>query len=226
MTPSRSDPRLPLRAGAVVIVTMLSIFGVSGERHDGIARTLATPAAAHVAPAAPAAARPPASAAPPPAPPGDDGRTSVDPPAAISSPGSPSMPRAVSQDEREPVGRPNPFAPIIPATPPAPRALRQPMTTGAGTGVPSFGLDLPLPPGFIAPGTQAAPPASPGAGMAVGAIMGGTERVAIVRASGGVFIVAAGDTVDGATVLAIKDDGVTMRRGGVTFELPFGGGGP
>jgi type II secretory pathway component PulC len=68
--------------------------------------------------------------------------------------------------------------------------------------------------------------AAPGADMAVGAIIGGRERVAIIRQREKVFVVGIGDTVGGAVVTDIKDDKVIMRSGGRTFELAFGGEAP
>ncbi len=62
--------------------------------------------------------------------------------------------------------------------------------------------------------------------MTVGAILGGSERVAIIREGGQVFVVSAGDTVGDASVVEVRDDKVVMRKGSVTFELPYGGGGP
>jgi hypothetical protein len=61
--------------------------------------------------------------------------------------------------------------------------------------------------------------------MSVGAILGGSERVAIIREGGQVYVVGTGDTVGDASVVEVRDDKVVMKKGSVTFELPYGGGG-
>ncbi len=123
---------------------------------------------------------------------------------------------------REGLGRDNPFAPlVIPQRPFLGLGVPQPPRPGA----PSFGIDLPLPPGGAASGGRGAPPPPPGAGMKVGAIVGGRERAAIIQYRGETFIVGVGDHVGDAVVVEIFDSKVVMREGGVTFELPFGGEG-
>jgi hypothetical protein len=61
--------------------------------------------------------------------------------------------------------------------------------------------------------------------MKVGAIVGRSERVAIIQNRGEILIVGVGDRVGDAVVVEILDNKVVMREGGVTFELPFGGEG-
>jgi hypothetical protein len=61
--------------------------------------------------------------------------------------------------------------------------------------------------------------------MTVGAIIGGSERVAIIQDLGKIFVVGVGDRVGDAVVVQILEHKVVMRRGGVTFELLFEGGG-
>jgi Tfp pilus assembly protein PilO len=131
-----------------------------------------------------------------------------------SPPGAPGAPA------REGVGRDNPFASlVIPQRPSLGLGVPQPRP-----GAPSFGIDLPLPPGSTAPGGRIPPP--PGAGMKVGAIVGGRERAAIIQRLGETFIVSVGDHVGDAVVVAIFDTKVVMREGAVTFDLIFGGEGP
>ena len=212
--------RLRIPIALVAILTALSAYAAVTEKHSGPPQALKAVKAAQVVPD-------PASAAPavpvPAAParkastgsPGDTlpvplGLLTASPPAR-----APSTSASPPARGGEAAGRPNPFAPPGFALPPAAPV------------VPTFGLDLPLPPGAAGPlGAGAAPPPPPGAGMTVGAILGGSERVAIIREGGQVFVVGAGDAVGDASVVEIRDDKVVMRKGSVTFELPYGGGGP
>jgi len=225
--------RLRIPVAALAILTALSTYAAVAEKPSGLAQAPKVAKAAQVvqgaslaAPAVsvPAASTPTTPATTPrvvtPAPTASTGSpagqlpvplgllTAV-PPARSSS--TPATPSAVAGG---PVGRSNPFAPPGFALPPPTPA------------VPTFGLDLPLPPGAAGPmGSGAVPPPPPGAGMSVGAILGGSERVAIIRAGGQVYVVGAGDTVGDASVVSVRDDKVVMKKGGVTFELPYGGGG-
>ncbi|TMI78413.1 MAG: hypothetical protein E6H04_12515 [Bacillati bacterium ANGP1] len=201
-----SNTRLQVLLGALVVVTALSTHGTSGKKPAATGVTDASAAGPGLAPAA----GQPAGGPPPPAP-------------STPSQAAPPAPEAPPQ---EAVGRPNPFAPLVgrqrfyaPQLGPAPpsRPLRP---GGPGPTVP-FGIDLPVPPGFPPNGEQAAPP--PGAGMTVGAIIGGgSERVAIIQAQAGPQVVGVGDHVGDAVVVEIREDTVVMRRGAVTFELRFG----
>jgi hypothetical protein len=201
--------RLRVLLPALAILTALSAYAAVMEKHAGPAQVVqgaSAPSAA--APAARAQEASPAepSAGPAPAPP-------AAPPAARPARVR-TVPAASAARGGEAVGRPNPFAPPGFALPPARPAL------------PSFGLDLPLPPGASVPSAPPPPP-PPGAGMTVGAIAGsGSDRVAIIRQGGEIFVVGVGDRVGDAAVVEIRDDKVVMRKGGVTFELPYGGGGP
>jgi hypothetical protein len=151
------------------------------------------------------------------------------PPGSLDSPlpaapstRSQSLPAAPGAPSREGVGRDNPFASlVIPQRPSLGLGVPQPRP-----GAPSFGIDLPLPPGATPPGGRGTPPPPPGAGMKVGAIVGGRERAAIIQSQGQTFIVGVGDHMGDAVVVAIFETKVVLREGGVTFELAFGGEGP
>lgn len=211
--------RLRIPIALLAILTALSAYASVTEKHAAPAQTVKAAKAAQgiqdassAAPAVPAPAAP-ARTASPGSPAGSLpvplGLLTANPPAR-----SPSTPASPSTRGGGAVGRSNPFAPPGFALPPAAPV------------VPTFGLDLPLPPGAAGPlGAGAAPPPPPGAGMTVGAILGGSERVAIIRQGGQVFVVGAGDTVGDAFVVEVRDDKVVMRKGSVTFELPYGGGG-
>jgi len=206
--------RLRIPVAALAILTALSTYAAVAERPSGLAQAPKVAKAAQVvqgaslvAPAVSAPAAPTGSPAGPlPVPLGL--LTAASPTRSSSTPATPSA------GAGGPVGRSNPFAPPGFALPPPTPA------------VPTFGLDLPLPPGAAGPlGSGAVPPPPPGAGMSVGAILGGSERVAIIREGGQVYVVGAGDTVGDASVVSVLDDKVVMKKGGVTFELPYGGGG-
>jgi len=115
-------------------------------------------------------------------------------------------------------GRTDPFSPLV-----APPMVRAPT---AGTPLPPVPqVGLPMPPGFTAPGggTPGGAP-DPAAGMTVTGIVGGEQRVAIVKADGGkTFIVVAGERIENAQVIRITEDKVVMKRDNVTFELVLGG---
>lgn len=199
---------IPLVVVAAVVATALSTHGTFGKKP-----------AAKSAPDAPATGARASQVTP-------SGQ-----PSGGSRPSAPSTPSqsapAPTDQPRDAVGRPNPFTPLITRqrsfyAPQLGAPPRQPSRPGSPN-APAFGIDLPVPPGFTVPGAQAAPP--PGAGMTVGAIIGGSERVAIIQAQGTLFIVGVGDPVGDAVVVDILEDKVVMRRSGVTFELRFGGEG-
>jgi Tfp pilus assembly protein PilP len=62
--------------------------------------------------------------------------------------------------------------------------------------------------------------------MTVGAIIGGSERVAVIQEGGQIYVVGVGDHVGDAAVVEIRDDKVVLRKGDVTFEVPYGAGRP
>ena len=219
MTGFRHTTRLQILLGALVVVAALSTYGafvatrsrplpnLAGARGTQVALGASVSAQPHPAPTAPgrqASTADPSGGAPPAVP---SARSQSVPAAPLARPGT--------------VGRPNPFAPLV-----------VPQRSFVGQGVlppgsrPGFGIGLPLPPGSAAPGGPGASPPPPGAGMTVGAIIGGSERVAIIQNQGEIFTVGVGDHVGDAVVVEIHTDKVVMRKGEVTFELPYGGGGP
>ena len=221
----RTRNRLPLLGAIVLTVSALSAYGTLGAKLPELGQRNGAPRAPQIArtpgvsrlplrAALPAAAQPPAgrvqsaSGALP-------ARSS---PAQSSGAGSPAA-------DPQPLGRANPFAPLVRPTPPSAMQAGLPRPLSPRAGAPQFGIDLPLPPGFTRPaGQDATPPApAPGAGMTVGAIIGGHDRVAIIRTGDKVFVVGVGDKVGDAVVVDIKDNKVIMRGGGGTFELTFGG---
>ena len=220
-----SNERLQVLLGALVVVAALSTHGASGKKP-----------AAKGGPGAPAAspgqvvtAGNPAGGPPPAAP-----STAPQPTAPQSTPPQPTPPQptpaAPGAPQQEAVGRPNPFAPLVGrqrstyAPQLGPGLPSRPLRPGLPGPTAPFGIDLPVPPGYPPPAEQAAPP--PGAGMTVGAIIGGgSERVAIIQAQGAPFVVGVGDHVGDSVVVEIREDTVVMRRAGVTFELRFGGEG-
>jgi hypothetical protein len=214
VTGFRRTTRLQILLGALVAIAALSAYGafvatrsrplpnLSGARGTQVALGASVSTQPHPAPTAPgrqASDATPSGGAPPPVP----------------SARAQSLPVASPARPQEAVGRPNPFAPLV-----------VPQRSFVGQGVlppgsrPGFGIGLPLPPG------SAAPPPPPGAGMTVGAIIGGSERVAIIQDRGENFTVGVGDHVGDAVVVEIHTDKVVMRKGGVTFELLYGSGGP
>jgi hypothetical protein len=212
-------PTKPVRflVGAFAIITALSTSGAFGSKDSDPSQTLQAARVAQAAPVSSAAASPVAA----PATLGREASPADRPSAAPPRPAPParvqSLPVAPPARPQEAVGRPNPFAPIVVVPPPS-----RPLAGGA----PSFGLDLPLPPGFAAPGAPGAPPPPPpGPGLKVGAIVGGSTRVAVIDEGAKIFVVGVGDRVDDAVVVSILKDKVVMRKGGTTFDLPFGGEG-
>jgi hypothetical protein len=197
--------------GALVIVTALSAYRTFGDKRPGPPQT--PNAAADVRPV-PVTATPPvqASAA------GPSGRPPVAPSARLQS-----MPVTPPTRAREAVGRDNPFAPLV-----VPQRSFAQLGTPQSPSHPStsvLGIDLPLPPGGAASRGQSALPQPPGAGMKVGVIVSGSERVAVIEDGGKIFIASVGDRVGDAAVVQILKDKVVMHRGGVRFELPFEGEG-
>ncbi len=221
MTRPQPNKRLQFLVGALVIVTALSAYRTFGDKRPGPPQTLNAAAAAQVTPSAAADARPlPVTATPPRQAPAarPPGRPPVAPSARFQS-----MPVAPPARAREAVGRDNPFAPlVVPQRPFAQLGIPQSPSHPSAS---ALGIDLPLPPGGAAPRGQGALPQPPGAGMKVGAIVGGSERVAVIEDGGKIFIAGVGDRVGDATVVKILKDKVVMHRGGVTFELPFEGEG-
>ncbi len=219
MTGFRRSTRLQILLGALVVVAALSTYGAFVATRSRPLPNLAGARGTQVALGASMSAQP----HPPPTAPGRQAST-ADPsggvPPAVPSARAQSMPAASSARPGEAVGRPNPFASLV-----------VPQRSFGGPGVlppgsrPGFGIGLPLPPGSAAPGGQGASPPPPGAGMTVGAIIGGSERVAIIQDRGEIFTVAVGDQVGDAVVVEIHTDKVVMRKGGVTFELLYGGAG-
>ncbi len=219
MTGFRFTTRLQILLGALVVVAALSTYGafvatrsrplpnLAGARGTQVALGASVSAQPHPVPTAPkrqASTADPSGGAPP----------------AVPSAPFQSLPAAPPARPGA-VGRSNPFAPLV-----------VPQRSFVGQGVlppgsrPGFGIGLPLPPGSAAPGGQGASPPPPGAGMTVGAIIGGSERVAIIQNQGETFTVGVGDHVGDAVVVEIQTDKVVMRKGGVTFELSYAGGGP
>jgi general secretion pathway protein B len=219
ITPRRTH-KLRVFLPALAIVTALTVYAAVAEKHTGPAGTLRVAKAAQVVPGAPQAALPaPAPAAPVPAATGSvSGPRPMSPDAPPAVPARPRSARAASPVGGGEIGRPNPFATPGFAQPPRP----------ARSGAMSFGLDLPLPPGAASLAVPAPPPPPPpGAGMTVGGIVGsGSERVAIIRVVGDIYVVGVGEQAGGADVVEIRDDKVVMRKGSQTFELPYGGGAP
>ncbi len=214
--------------GALVVATTLSTYWTLGEKPSGLPQKLEAAKVVQDAPGVSARVQPaPAPAAPP------QQESSVQPSRGLSpaapSKQSPSTPGAPPTRLKEEVGRPNPFAPLVIAQRPlGPRGVLQPSSRpspSSGPSAPWLGVGLPLPPGFTVPGGQGAPLPPPGAKMTVGAIVGGSERIAIITDLGKIFVVGVGDRVGDAVVVQILADKVVMRRGGVTFELRFEGGG-
>ena len=62
----------------------------------------------------------------------------------------------------------------------------------------------------------------PGTGMMVTGILGGSARVAIIRAEGQTIIAGVGERVGDAVVVSILSNKVVLKKGTVTFELPVG----
>ena len=207
----RSTRRLRLLVPGLAILTALTAYAAVAEKHAGPAGGLRAAKAAQVVQApstpVPSGARPAAGPQPqalPAAPPAVPARPRPSPPVSPVAGGE--------------IGRPNPFA--------APGFAQPPRPPGR-PGAMSFGLDLPLPPGAASLAVPAPPPPPPGAGMTVGAIVGsGSERVAIIRVVGDIYVVGVGEQAGGADVVEIRDDKVVMRKAGQTFELPYGGGSP
>jgi hypothetical protein len=235
MTAFRGPNRLTLLGRivpAVMAVMALSAYATFGGKLPGFGQR-STASMTQTAPGSTVTRPPFAVASPAPAQPPAKHQPAVGVAPADPSPGLASGSGSASAAPAF-RGRPNPFVPLVrPVLPSAPRApLQHPLSPRAS--VPQFGIDLPLPPGFTAPAPQSATAptpqgamaAAPGADMAVGAIIGGRERVAIIRQREKVFVVGIGDTVGGAVVTDIKDDKVIMRSGGRTFELAFGGEAP
>jgi hypothetical protein len=213
----RHKKRLQFLVGALVIFTALSAYRTFVDKRPGPPQTLKTAAATQVAPDAAGAVRP-FSVAPPLAEqePAGGQPAAGPPPVPPSARLQPRSSGAQPDRPREAVGRPNPFAPlVVPQRQFTQLGILQPPSR---PGAPPFGIDLPLPPG-------GGPPPPPGAGMKVGAIVGGIQRVAVIQEGEKILIVGVGDRVGDATVVEILKDKVVMQRGGVTFDLPFVGEG-
>lgn len=219
----RARNRLPLLGAIVLAVLALSAYGTLGAKLSGVGQRNAAPRAPQTA-RTPALIRPPLRAALP---------APAQPPAAMDQPAGGALParsspaRSSGADSPaagpEPLGRANPFAQLVSPTPPSALQAGLPRPVSPRAGAPQFGVDLPLPPGFTPPAGQDATAPAPGADMTVGAIIGGHDRVAIIRTRDKVFVVGVGDKVGDAVVVDIKDNKVIMRGGGGTFELTFGG---
>lgn len=200
----------PVAGWAIVLVFVAAagyllasrLFGGAAPQAAPPAPAVARPQPTPAAPAAPPAALPapsPAPAAPAPAP----------PPPPVASP---------SVVPPGPVGRADPFEPLVRDTVPG-RTAPPPPAPG-----------LPPPP-FPTPGGRLPPPPLPGggvesgAGLAVAGIVGNSQAVAIVVVGGRTEIVAAGDMVGELRVVRI-DPGrrlVTFARGGQRFHVRMGG---
>lgn len=113
-----------------------------------------------------------------------------------------------------PTGRPDPFIPLVrtPTGPPPSVALPPP--------------PFPVPPGPLpapGPGTPGAP--SDEFGIAVTGIVGNSDSVAIIAASGRTFIVSVGEQIGELQVLRIDTRRrlVTFARAGKRFDVRMGG---
>ncbi len=132
---------------------------------------------------------------------------------------SPSPPLRV-QLRAVPVGRPNPFVPLVSPQTPAPRAVARPVPPPLPPVPPPFfpepgGETRPTPP---APGPTPSPqPVVPF--RATGTVMLGGVRLAILQAGERTYFARVGDVVLGFRVVAVEPEVVRIQRG--TFEHVF-----
>lgn len=133
-----------------------------------------------------------------------------------------------------PVGREDPFIPLVKAAvpgatpmPPVGRPVPPPPPPSVSLPPPPFpappATPLPPPPVPGTPGPAAPPP--PSAGIAVTGIVGDTRAVAVVVVSGQTLILSAGEGVGDLKVLHIDlvRRAVTFSRAGKRFEVRMGG---
>ena len=218
ITPRRTH-KLRVVLPVLAVVTALTVYAAVAEKHTGPAGAVRVAKAAQAVPGAPGAAPPVQAPAHPAAAGSVSGPHPVTPEIHPTAPARPRSTLAAPPVGGGEVGRPNPFAAPGFAQPPRPPARAGGM---------SFGLDLPLPPGAASLTVPAPPPPPPPwAGMTVGGIAGsGSERVAIIRVVGDIYVVGVGEQAGAADVVEIRDDKVVMRKGSQTFELPYSGGAP
>src|SRR2546425_633625 len=191
--------------GLVILVVVVAGYLVAGRLFGG--RGAPQPASRLPVPV-PSATPPPRAAAPAPAP----GATPAPVPAAPGAPGTPAIPKT-SVVPPGPTGRPDPFIPLIVATPP---------------GQPPGSLP---PPPFPVPGQLPPPPLPgqvpgvPGGPVAVTGIVGNSKAVAVVIIGGRSEIVAPGDQIGDLRVLRIDSTRrtVTFLQAGRRFDVALGG---
>lgn len=131
-----------------------------------------------------------------------------------------------AQVPARPIGRPNPFVPlVVPSTPtpaPAPRAAAPPPPPPVPPPVfPEGAPPSPAPVGTPSP-TPSPTPAPPPARL-VGILaqeMGG-ERLAIVQIGQKSYIVRVGDILEGFRVIRVAHDEVVLRQGNTEVSVKF-----
>jgi len=193
------------RYGLVILVVVVAGYLVAGRLFGG--RGTPQPASRLPVPT-PSATPPPRATAPAPAP----GATPAPVPAAPGAPGAPATPKT-SVVPPGPTGRPDPFIPLIVATPP---------------GQPPGSLP---PPPFPVPGQLPPPPLPgqvpgvPGGPVAVTGIVGNSKAVAVVVIGGRTEIVTPGDQIGDLRVLRIDSTRrtVTFLQAGRRFDVALGG---
>ncbi|HEU5299791.1 MAG TPA: hypothetical protein VFW08_09880 [bacterium] len=211
----------PIAGWAAVLVLVAAAGYVVSSQFFGSSEPAASP------PTAPASATPPRTPAATPAP----GATPA--PAATPAPGQAPSAQAVPAPAPAvvvpkatvppgPVGRDDPFLPVVRDTGPP-----------AGTPPPP-GAPLPPPP-FPTPGQQLPPPPLPGGGVpplqagqggvAVTGIVGNSHAVAIIVVGGRTEIVGAGDELGDLRVVRVDPNRrlVTFLRAGTRFDVRMGG---
>ena len=195
------------RYGLLILVVVVAGYLVAGRLFGG--RGATQPATRQPIPA-PSATRAPRPGAPAPAP----GATPAPVPAAPGAPGTTATPKT-SVVPPGPTGRPDPFIPLIVATPP-------------GQAPPPGSMP---PPPFPVPGQLPPPPLPgqvpgvPGGPVAVTGIVGNSKAVAVVVIGGRTEIVTPGDQIGDLRVLRIDSTRrtVTFLQAGRRFDVALGG---
>lgn len=174
-----------------------------------LAGGVATPPAAEQPPARPAPAPTPSEAARPPA---------VETPPSVSA----------SVVPPAPMGRTDPFAPLVRPASATPAPSRPPASQLPPPPFPTPGAPLPPPPLPGAPGTPApAPvPPSPTAGISVSGIVSDSSKVVVVNVGGRTEILFEGESAGDLRVVKIDANRrtVTFERAGQRFDVTMGGG--
>lgn len=138
------------------------------------------------------------------------------PPPVIAAPASPPPSSSVGVGPRPRVqssatGRADPFTPLVASSAGGPVALLSPPPVA----VPA----APAMSAVVGPGSPVSAAASPGAGLVVAGIVGGTFKVAIIEREGETYIVRVGDRLGTATVVGIGPDTVVLKQGGGVVRL-------